>query len=55
MIFRKKGTGRSNAIWHLRGIVSISVALQGGYCNPDHYIVFTDVAQYLDWIRKVIN
>uniref|UniRef100_A0A1B0CJT0 Peptidase S1 domain-containing protein n=2 Tax=Lutzomyia longipalpis TaxID=7200 RepID=A0A1B0CJT0_LUTLO len=39
--------------WYLRGIVSVSIALQNHFlCDPDHYAVFTDVAQFIDWIRS---
>ncbi|XP_041971958.1 serine protease gd-like isoform X2 [Aricia agestis] len=45
-------TGR----WRLRGIVSISLWTQSGEdtCNLNDYIVFTDTAQYLPWIRAAI-
>lgn len=39
--------------WFLRGIVSVSVSLPTmDLCDPDHYVVFTDTAQYLDWIHE---
>ncbi|CAH0385796.1 unnamed protein product [Bemisia tabaci] len=42
--------------WHLRGIVSISVAHSGlRKCDTKHYIVFTDVAKYLDWINNYVQ
>ncbi|CAH0758409.1 unnamed protein product [Diatraea saccharalis] len=41
--------------WYLRGIVSLSVARQNEYrCDPSHYVVFTDVAKFLPWIRQNI-
>lgn len=43
-------------IWQLRGIVSIGVALQGSnVCDPNHYVVFTDVAKHVDWIKRTIT
>ncbi|XP_049839668.1 uncharacterized protein LOC126284636 isoform X1 [Schistocerca gregaria] len=42
-------------IWQLRGIVSISVSKEDRVCDTSHYVVFTDVAKYLDWIRKYIK
>lgn len=56
MVFPIQNTGSSTPIWQLRGVVSVGVALQGqGICDPSQYIVFTDVAKHLDWIRRVMN
>ncbi|XP_068623906.1 serine protease gd-like [Battus philenor] len=45
-----------NDSWHLRGLVSLSVARQNEYrCDPTHYVVFTDLAKFLPWIRQNIN
>ncbi|XP_013167816.1 PREDICTED: serine proteinase stubble-like isoform X1 [Papilio xuthus] len=45
-----------NDSWHLRGLVSLSVARQNEYrCDPTHYVVFTDLAKFLPWIRQHIN
>jgi len=42
-----------NSRWYLRGIVSITVAKEGlRVCDTKHYVVFTDVAKYGDFIRK---
>lgn len=42
--------------WQLRGIVSLSVALQNeAKCNTSHYVVFTDVAKHVDWIKEQIR
>ncbi|XP_053690846.1 serine proteinase stubble-like [Sabethes cyaneus] len=39
--------------WFLRGIVSVSAALQNKIsCDPNHYAVFTDVAKFLSWIKS---
>nr|XP_019558148.2 transmembrane protease serine 3-like isoform X3 [Aedes albopictus] len=39
--------------WYLRGIVSVSAALQDKItCDPNHYAVFTDVAKFLRWIKS---
>ncbi|XP_055635178.1 transmembrane protease serine 9-like isoform X2 [Toxorhynchites rutilus septentrionalis] len=39
--------------WFLRGIVSVSAALQNKVsCDPHHYAVFTDVAKFLRWIKS---
>ncbi|XP_073948009.1 proclotting enzyme-like isoform X3 [Choristoneura fumiferana] len=41
--------------WFLRGLVSLSVARQNEYrCDPTHYVVFTDLAKFLPWIRQNI-
>ncbi|GAB0092391.1 transmembrane protease serine 9-like [Sergentomyia squamirostris] len=43
---------KENNKWYLRGIVSVSIALQNHFlCDPDHYAIFTDVAQFIDWIK----
>ena len=56
MVFSKKGT-ENNVVWQLRGVISLSVALQNEkvVCDTSNYIVFTDVAKHLDWIHSVIN
>lgn len=65
-LFRFSGTGacmgdsgggmyfEENKSYTLRGIVSQTRALSSTdvACDPEHYVVFTDVAQYLDWIQK---
>lgn len=43
---------KENGRWYLRGIVSVSIALQNHFlCDPDHYAVFTDVAKHKQWIE----
>ncbi|XP_026313485.1 serine protease gd-like isoform X2 [Hyposmocoma kahamanoa] len=43
--------------WRLRGIVSLSLKPDNGdrTCNLNEYIIFTDSAQYTDWIRTVMS
>ncbi|KAF2882841.1 hypothetical protein ILUMI_23353 [Ignelater luminosus] len=56
MVFPKSNSDIQNPRWQLRGLVSISVALQNYFkCDETHYAVFTDAAKYLDWIRKSIK
>lgn len=56
MVFLKENSSRYNPVFQLRGLVSISVALQNqSKCDASHYVVFTDVAQYLDWVRTVMS
>jgi secreted trypsin-like serine protease len=56
MVFPKTSSSSSNPVWQLRGLVSISVALQNQLkCDSSHYVVFTDVAKYLDWIRASLD
>lgn len=39
--------------WYLRGIVSVSAALQDRItCDTNHYAVFADVAKFLRWIKS---
>lgn len=50
MVFLMQGS------WYLRGLVSLSVARQNEYrCDPTHYVVFTDLAKFLHWIRQTIG
>ncbi|CAB3220212.1 unnamed protein product [Arctia plantaginis] len=47
MVFKISGT------WFLRGLVSLSVARQNEYrCDPSHYVIFTDLAKFLPWIKQ---
>lgn len=42
-----------NGVWHLRGVVSLSMKRDNkDLCNTQNYVIFTDVAQYLDWIES---
>lgn len=46
MVFNQNGR------WYLKGIVSVSVAIQNHFlCDPDHYVVFGDVSKYKRWIE----
>lgn len=39
--------------WYVRGIVSVTVAREdAAICNPEKYVVFTDVEKYKPWIEK---
>lgn len=41
--------------WSLKGIVSVSVAIQNHFlCDPDHYVVFGDVSKYKSWIEEYL-
>lgn len=56
MFPKKKADGQST-VWQLRGLVSIGVALQTGQgvCDSSQFIIFTDVAKHLNWIRQVMS
>ncbi|XP_055697780.1 chymotrypsin-like protease CTRL-1 [Phlebotomus papatasi] len=42
-----------NKVWRIRGIVSLSIRRRDkAICNPKHYVLFTDVAKYLSWIKQ---
>jgi len=51
MVFPERQSDGSQ-IWQLRGIVSNSKPDDNNnqQCNVKNYIIFTDVAQYLNWI-----
>lgn len=53
-------TFEENGHYFIRGIVSLGPALKDNItglsmCDPSHYAVFTDVAQYLPWIEAVTD
>jgi len=52
MVFPERQRDGSQ-IWNLRGIVSNSKPDDNDnrLCNVNNYIIFTDIAQYLDWIK----
>ncbi|XP_035787043.1 chymotrypsinogen B-like [Anopheles albimanus] len=43
-----------NGFWYLRGVTSFSAVDQktSGICDSNSYVGYTDVAKYLDWLRK---
>ncbi|XP_058812104.1 CLIP domain-containing serine protease B15-like [Topomyia yanbarensis] len=42
--------------WFVRGIISFSPTIENsGRCDPFEYVVFTDVARYVDWIAQQLN
>lgn len=56
LVFPKSDSVPGQPVWQIRGVVSISVALQGEFvCDSSHYAVFADTAKYLDWIRQIIS
>lgn len=57
MVFLRQSPKKpNNAVWQLRGLTSIGTFFQNLLsCDVTRYAVFTDVAKYLDWIRKSIK
>ncbi|CAH0549017.1 unnamed protein product [Brassicogethes aeneus] len=57
MFFAKPGTRGAQTVWRIRGLVSIGVGNQGyrSVCDSQEYTVFTDVAQYQDWIERTLE
>ncbi|XP_044740743.1 serine protease Hayan-like [Chrysoperla carnea] len=54
MVFARPNT--NPPIWQLRGLVSLSVALQTAFvCDAHHYVVFTDLAKHQQWLQAVIS
>uniref|UniRef100_A0A1Y9H2T5 Peptidase S1 domain-containing protein n=1 Tax=Anopheles dirus TaxID=7168 RepID=A0A1Y9H2T5_9DIPT len=46
---------KHNNLWYLRGIVSVSAALQDRFrCDARHYVVFTDAAKFTSWIKSLM-
>lgn len=45
-----------NNRWYLRGIVSVSLQAKDngtGKCDVNNYVAFTNVAKFIDWMRKI--
>ncbi|KAJ8711113.1 hypothetical protein PYW07_008355 [Mythimna separata] len=42
--------------WRIRGVVSVSLRADNGdaTCNLNEYVVFTDTAKFLQWIRNIM-
>lgn len=39
-------------VYYVRGLVSFSSRREDrDVCNPANYVIFTDVAKYLDWVK----
>ncbi|XP_030754650.1 prostasin-like [Sitophilus oryzae] len=56
LILPKPGSNTQNTVWQIRGLVSISVALQNRFrCDSSHYVVFTDVSKYLDFVQSSLK
>ncbi|XP_017770016.1 PREDICTED: transmembrane protease serine 11E-like [Nicrophorus vespilloides] len=53
MFFSK--TTSNGEVWELRGLVSVSLALQGKYCDPYNYVVFSDLAHHKQWLNSVLT
>lgn len=49
-------TFEENGVYSIRGIVSGSVPKGGNFsiCDPTEYVVFTDVAQFIPWIKNEV-
>lgn len=55
-MFAKPNSPMENPVWQIRGMVSISVALQNQFkCDASHYVVFTDIAKYQDWVTSAMS
>lgn len=41
--------------WYLRGVVHIALYNEENQqCDLQNYLVFTDVAKFMDWIRRYV-
>uniref|UniRef100_A0A4Y0BH28 Single Kunitz protease inhibitor n=1 Tax=Anopheles funestus TaxID=62324 RepID=A0A4Y0BH28_ANOFN len=46
----------NDGVWCVRGIVSFTSALNDtNICDPQQYVVYTDVAKYIDWLHERIR
>ncbi|KAJ0173202.1 hypothetical protein K1T71_011378 [Dendrolimus kikuchii] len=51
MYLREKGDPK----WRLRALASAGInSGDGFYCNVQQYVIFTDLAQYLPWIKNIM-
>ncbi|XP_072946363.1 chymotrypsin-like elastase family member 2A isoform X2 [Epargyreus clarus] len=49
----KNSSPTATGAWYVKGIISVAVAKENvGVCDPDYYVLFTDISKYKDWIRK---
>ncbi|KAK9751282.1 Trypsin [Popillia japonica] len=56
MVFQRDTENPNKNVYHLRGLISLSVALQNeAKCDPKHYVVLTDVAKYLEFIEEAMT
>ncbi|XP_050308922.1 chymotrypsin-like elastase family member 2A [Anthonomus grandis grandis] len=56
LVLPKPNSDRNNPIWQIRGLVSISVAVHNKFrCDSSHYVVFTDVAKHLDFVKNAMK
>ncbi|CAH1118359.1 unnamed protein product [Phaedon cochleariae] len=53
LMFPMRGTSGPNTQWQIRGMVSSTVPKIDNTCDPNHYVIFTDVAKYLGWIHNI--
>lgn len=44
-----------NNQWIIRGIVSVAIPQSNSICNLKHFVLFTDVAKFTDWILMYVN
>lgn len=49
-------TFEENGVFRIRGIVSGGVPKDGQIyvCDPNEYVIFTDVAQFIPWIKESV-
>ncbi|XP_037037293.1 limulus clotting factor C-like [Bradysia coprophila] len=50
-------TFAENGVYRIRGIVSLTQSRRNSHerlCRTDQYVVFTDVAKYLQWIEEIV-
>nr|XP_026492030.1 chymotrypsin-C-like [Vanessa tameamea] len=48
-----KDKNKTIGAWFVRGIVSLTVSRTDvAICDPEYYVVFTDVGKYIHWINK---
>ncbi|XP_045782494.1 chymotrypsin-C-like [Maniola jurtina] len=42
--------------WHVKGIISNTVArFESNICDPESYVIFTNVESYVDWIEQYLH
>ncbi|CAH0718454.1 unnamed protein product, partial [Brenthis ino] len=48
-------TGSHDGVWFIRGIISLALSRENykiSVCDPNEYVIFTDVDKYDDWIKE---
>ncbi|CAH0715093.1 unnamed protein product, partial [Brenthis ino] len=48
---------KTSGVWFIRRIISLAFSKENDYnvCDPNEYVIFTDVVKYAYWIKTYIK